>query len=240
MTTPPPPPGQPGDTPYGQQPPGEPGATPYGQQPPGEGQQFPSYGQAQPVADNPYAIPGGPGDPGAKSNKPVWFWVVGIIVAIVLLCCCGGVALVGWGAYQAEQLESSPVIPTESSSDPFDPSSSSTSASSSPSSSTSSSTSTAAPTSPDVPAPPAGSVPNTDTSHTLPTADLEAHIERGMAGMSSDVFCPAPITLVKGETATCTATVPDGSKRSDVDVEVEWAVLTDTQLEFYLNFNQQY
>lgn len=224
MTTPPP--GQPGDNPYGQQSPNS-----------GETQPLPSYGQAQPVSGDPYSTPGN--DPQAKSGRPTWFWVVGIIAAIVLLCCCGGAAVAGWSVYNDE---ASPLNPTETSSSSSSSSSSSTSTSPSSSSSTSSSSptssssSTAAPTNPDVPAPPEGSTPNTNSKHKLPTEDLKSHAERALGSQISSVFCPSKLTLVEGETTTCVATSPDDSERFDVGVEVEWAAFTDEGLQFYLHF----
>lgn len=90
MTQPPPPP-PPG--PYGEQP------NPYGQQP--YGQQPGPYGQ--PYQPHPY------GTPPKKSNKVLWI-VLGVVGAVLLLCCGGivGLFFLGVTAINEEEKNNTP------------------------------------------------------------------------------------------------------------------------------------
>lgn len=254
MTMPPNPPGQP-DNSYGQRPGGQP---PYGQgQPHGQGPS--SYGQhGQGYGGPGQPGPGyGPGQPGGQPPKkggiPTWAWIVGGVVALLLLCGCGGLGI--WAVTGDDDPTDTATSETEDPSEdpteeePTDEESEETTEPPTTTTTTTepSTTSSTSPlpsyTSPSVPPTPAGSTPNTDSSRQLSADDLEAQIARGMSQYGhtkEDIYCQQAITLIKDRTATCTAPVPNSDRRSDVTATVAWANVTSTQLQYYLTFKQQF
>lgn len=250
MTTPPPPPpgpGRPDHNPFGQ---GQSGQPPYGQGQPGYGQGQsgqPAYGQ------DPSGYGGGYGGPPQKSGGvPVWAWIAGAIVTLLLICGCGGGAV-----YLVNQSESSSSSSSEDSSEESSDEESSddetesttdeetdsptTSDSSTSTDSPTSSPSSSEPTfgeSQSVPPTPAGSTPNTDTSYTLDSSQLESQIAEKTGYPVSEVSCSNDLVYVEGRTATCEGPARDGSGTSNIYVTVEWAVIDGDQVRAYFTFNQ--
>lgn len=169
--------------------------------------------------------PGAPQQmPPPRQGVPAWVWVVGGLVGLVVLCCCGigfvgGMdnVLRGSGGTEAP----GPTVSARESTSP-----------------------TSLPERVVPPVPP-GSTPNTDTSYTLTAEELEedlfqANQEHGMT--RDEVSCTEGIVLVEGRTARCSATHPlTGATGARADVEVAWAQVTrsgDTeQIRWYLTFD---
>lgn len=237
MTTPPPPPGPPGPQPN------QPGPGPYGQQP---GPYGPGgYGQGHPGSPYGQGQPGSPyGQPPKKGGVPTWAWIVGAVVALLLVCGCGGIGLLTVLGSDDDP----PVTPGIESST-SEPSDTTTTDPTTDAPTTDAPTTTPEPTttptvpSSTVPPTPSGSKPNTDSRNTLPSGDVEGQVAKGMAGFGhtkSDISCPDDLVLIKDKKTTCTAPIPgDSSKRSDVNVTVDWAVIeSNNQISYYLSFRQ--
>lgn len=262
MTTPPTPPGQPpyGQPGFGQQPgPGGPGFG--GPQGPGYGQgpggpQGPGYGP--PPGQGPgYGGPGQPGgQPPQKGGVPVWAWIVGAIVALLLVCGCGGAGV--WflasndssstasddQSDDGDQTDDETDDPTdddtttEPTDDDTEPTTTTTSEPTSPSTTTSPTTIPTT-TSQSVPPTPAGSKANTDSRFKITADDLESEIAKRSDYSTSEVSCPSDLTYIENRTTTCTAPARSGSGTSSVYVRVAWAVQTsDTQVRSWLTFRQ--
>lgn len=245
MTTPPTPPGQPGHNPYGQGQPGpggpygQPGpGGPYGQPGPG-GPQGPGYGQPQ----GGYGQgPGyGQGQPPQKGGVPVWAWIVGAIVALLLVCGCGGAGLYvltsdddsSTSASSDEDQTDDPTDdPTDPTDDPTDPTTTTTTE-------PTTTTTTPSSTSQSVPPTPAGSTKNTDSRFKGSTSELERQVASRLNHPVSEVNCPNEIVYIEGRTTTCQAPALNGSGTSNVYVTVAWAAkISDTQTRSWLTFRQ--
>lgn len=254
MTTPPPPPpgpGRPDHNPFGQ---GQSGQPQYGQGQPAYGQGQPAYGQGQPeqpaYGQDPSGYGGGYGQPPQKGGGvPVWAWIAGVVVALLLICGCGGGAV-----YFVNQSDSSSSSSSDDSTDESSEESSEESTdeteSTTDSSTTDSSTTTDSPTSSpssseptlggsqSVPPTPAGSTPNTDPQYTMDSSELESQIAQKAGYSVSEVTCSDDLVYVEGRTATCQGPARNGSGTSNIYVTVEWAVIDGGQVRAYFTFNQ--
>lgn len=255
MTTPPPPPGQQPGNPYGQ---GQPGAGgPQGQ----PGQQGPAFGQAQTpghgAPDQGYGAPGqGYGAPGQaggpppqKGGVPVWAWIVGAIVALLLVCGCGGGAIYllsgdddSTGTSESSDNESDDESSDDETTDETTEPSEDTDTSEPTTTSTtteSPDSSTPPPTSDTVPPTPAGSTKNTDSRFKATTSQLEREVASRLGHSTSEVTCPNELVYIEGRSTTCQAPARSGSGESSVYVTVAWAAQTsETNVRSWLTFRQ--
>ena len=87
--------------------------------------------------------------------------------------------------------------------------------------------------------PPPDAPPNTDASVLLPAEQVEEHVASGLDDATEEeISCPEDLVLVEGSSTTCTRSTPEGDS-VDVDVEVDWAVVTGPEnVEFYLSFTR--
>lgn len=267
MTTPPTPPGQPGNTPYGQGQPGpggpqgqpgyggpqgQPGyGAPQGQPGPGAPQGQPGYGQAQgPAYGAPgqgYGAPGQPGGrPPQKGGVPVWAWIVGAIVALLLVCGCGGGAIFLIASDDSptsasstddettddETTDDEPTTDDETTDD--EPTTTTTTEPTEDPSSSSPVTGSET-----VPPTPAGSTKNTDSRFKASTSELEREVASRLGHSTSEVTCPNELVYIAGRSTTCQAPAQSGSGTSSVYVTVAWAAKTnDTSVRSWLTFRQ--
>ena len=248
MTTPPPPPpgpGRPDHNPFGQ---GQSGQPPYGQGQSGQ----PPYGQGQPAyGQDPSGYGGGYGQPPQKSGGvPVWAWIAGAVVALLIICGCGGGAVYLVNQSDSSSSSSSDDSTDESSDESTDDESESTTDEETDSSTTDSSTTSDSPTSSpssseptfgesqSVPPTPAGSTPNTDPQYTMSSSELESEIAQKTGYPLSQVSCSNDLVYVEGRSATCEGPARSGSGTSNIYVTVEWAVIDDGRVRAYFTFNQ--
>ena len=179
----------------------------------------------------------------------MWVWVVGAIVALLLVCGCGGAGLYfvtqdddSSASSTSEEEDSDPTDedsePTDDETDPTEDETEPTSTTTEPIDEDTSTT--PAPTgSQSVPPTPAGSTKNTDDRFKATTDELEREVAKRLGHSASEITCPNELVYIEGRSTTCQAPARSGSGESSVYVTVAWAAKTsDSYVRSWLTYRQ--